>query len=93
MTVKTPRPWPADSWPPPAELAAWLKVCTDEERLAYANEFLSAARAATACWVANRDGEIEAYRWALGEARDQIVEILRCLERESGTTDLAVANG
>lgn len=47
--ANTPRPWPADSWPTPGELADWLSRCTTDERLSYADHSLATAQRAARC--------------------------------------------
>lgn len=46
---RTPRTWPANTWPTAAELADWLSRCTVDERLSYADHAITAAQRAAAC--------------------------------------------
>lgn len=48
----TPHTWPENSWPTPDQLAAWLRLCTDEELLIFAARSIRDGQAAdNARWV------------------------------------------
>ena len=48
---RTPRTWGENVWPTAQQLADWLKVCTDNERLIHAEIAIRDAQAHDACMV------------------------------------------
>ncbi len=47
----TPRTWPENAWPTAVQLAEFLKVCTDEERVYWAQLMLTDSERATLCRI------------------------------------------
>lgn len=54
----TPRPWPAETEPSTPQLAAWLLVCTVEERERLVDRWRAAVGAEERCWIENHDGRL-----------------------------------
>ena len=66
---ETPKTWPENAWPLPEQLADWLKVCTDEERLRYTTGATVASQEAVRCFEQNHD-----HRLAQATARAERAE-------------------
>lgn len=54
----TPRSWPEGTIPTPEQLAAWLKACTDEERLEVATVALRDGAIAARCFLMDHEGRL-----------------------------------
>lgn len=52
----TERAWPEGVEPTPQQLADWLKICTDEERLDHATRVIGTGRRASACLMEGHEG-------------------------------------
>lgn len=70
--VRTPKPWPPGIIPRPEQLAAWLKACTDDERLDYAQRWSASVQAWGNCYQADHEGTIEHLRRLCGKAAEHV---------------------
>lgn len=57
--MTTPRSWPPHALPTAEQLAEWLAVCTDAERLAFAEHALRFEATAHACIMRDHEARIE----------------------------------
>ena len=51
MSTRTPRTWGENVWPTAKQLADWLTVCTDAERIVHAEIAIRDAQAHDRCLV------------------------------------------
>jgi hypothetical protein len=75
----TPTLWPEATQPTAEQFAEWLKICTDAERVHFAEKFQQFADDARRCWEADHEAQICYLQKCLDYERERCEQYVKAL--------------
>jgi hypothetical protein len=80
MQLVTPTLWPEATQPTAEQLAEWLKICTDAERVWFVEKYQQFADEASRCWQEDHASQIDYWRRAHERGHERCEQHAKALD-------------